>query len=420
MFIQRFCTFCLLLGLTACQLLPSQNDPDFLKEYGGIEYVFEMDEKEVLLQLIAKNDKRLSDILAKTDSLRQVAAIKQNYTNLFFQTFQNQYPDDKLPSLFTEKARLSVSNHLFYDKTSPKQSYPALDKIKSNTPDDTVKKIIQMYCEFALFKCFRSVMNRLDKMAIMQPSAQIEKDLYHIIVTIPLHPDNQNIQNLPKYLVQDQGIEIWETYTARELSEALVAAEKLYQSEKGKSFFAGFIPRQVVESEPILGYCLAQDTAAALQFLQSPKVKPLFPSDLIFQWSKNPTNPPNEDNAKQYYECIALKGNVDKQAVIDARSIVFAKTDNYDGRWVINFNFDQIGTKFWAKITDENIGKSLAILQNQVVLSYPSVQSRIEGGRCQISGNFSASEAKALADIINSGYLALKLSLISEKVVGKK
>jgi SecD/SecF fusion protein len=63
------------------------------------------------------------------------------------------------------------------------------------------------------------------------------------------------------------------------------------------------------------------------------------------------------------------------------------------------------GAKTWAKMTEENIGKPIAIVLDNIVYSAPNVISKIDGGNSSISGNFTTEEAQDLANILKSGKL---------------
>jgi SecD/SecF fusion protein len=81
-------------------------------------------------------------------------------------------------------------------------------------------------------------------------------------------------------------------------------------------------------------------------------------------------------------------------------------------------SMNQEGAKQWKRLTAENIGKSIAIVLDGFVYSYPTVQSEISGGRSSISGDFSVNEAKDLANILKSGKLPAPARIIEEAIVG--
>jgi SecD/SecF fusion protein len=76
------------------------------------------------------------------------------------------------------------------------------------------------------------------------------------------------------------------------------------------------------------------------------------------------------------------------------------------------------GAKRWKKITADNIGKSVAIVLDDYVYSFPTVRSEISGGSSSISGNFTINEAKDLANILKAGKLPAPASIVEEAVVG--
>jgi preprotein translocase subunit SecD len=69
-------------------------------------------------------------------------------------------------------------------------------------------------------------------------------------------------------------------------------------------------------------------------------------------------------------------------------------------------------------LTGKNIGKPLAIYIDNVLLSAPTVQEKISGGKAQITGQFTIDEAKKLAQNLNAGALPVPIKLISQQTVG--
>ena len=76
------------------------------------------------------------------------------------------------------------------------------------------------------------------------------------------------------------------------------------------------------------------------------------------------------------------------------------------------------GAKEWARITKDNIQKQIAIVLDNLVYSFPTVQNEITGGNSQITGNFTVAEAKDLATILKSGKLPAPAKIIEEEIVG--
>jgi preprotein translocase subunit SecD len=92
--------------------------------------------------------------------------------------------------------------------------------------------------------------------------------------------------------------------------------------------------------------------------------------------------------------------------------------DNQTGKPQVALIFTDEGEKLFAKITEINVGKPVAIFLDQFLLSAPVVQQKIEGGNAVITGNFTVDEAKKLAIAINSGALPLPIKLVEQKNIG--
>jgi preprotein translocase subunit SecD len=92
--------------------------------------------------------------------------------------------------------------------------------------------------------------------------------------------------------------------------------------------------------------------------------------------------------------------------------------DNQTGKPQVALIFTDEGGKLFAKITERNVGKPVAIYLDQFLLSAPVVQQKIEGGNAVITGNFTIDEAKKLAIAINSGALPLPIKLVEQKNIG--
>ncbi|MBM3421024.1 MAG: protein translocase subunit SecD, partial [Bacteroidetes bacterium] len=74
--------------------------------------------------------------------------------------------------------------------------------------------------------------------------------------------------------------------------------------------------------------------------------------------------------------------------------------------------------KIWARMTRENIGKSIAVVLDGYVRSAPRVDTEIKGGNSVISGDFTLEEAEDLANILKSGKLPAPAQIVQDTVVG--
>ncbi|MCE9628386.1 MAG: protein translocase subunit SecD [Candidatus Vogelbacteria bacterium] len=84
----------------------------------------------------------------------------------------------------------------------------------------------------------------------------------------------------------------------------------------------------------------------------------------------------------------------------------------------VSLEFNEEGAKLFAKITSENVGKSVAIYLDGQLLSAPNVREAIKDGRAEITGQFTVDEAKTLVRDLNLGALPLPIKLASSQTIG--
>lgn len=84
---------------------------------------------------------------------------------------------------------------------------------------------------------------------------------------------------------------------------------------------------------------------------------------------------------------------------------------------IASFRFNGRGTRRFAHITAENIGKPFAIVLDDRVISAPVIREPITGGSGQISGNFTLEEASSVAMMLRAGSLSGRLDLVEQQVV---
>lgn len=108
-----------------------------------------------------------------------------------------------------------------------------------------------------------------------------------------------------------------------------------------------------------------------------------------------------------------------RQVMISGERLINA-TQGYDqnGRPVVDITFDSQGANTFARVTQQNTNKRFAMVLDGKVLSAPTINEPILGGRAQISGNFNVDSANQLAIALRSGALPVKLTVVEERTVG--
>lgn len=92
--------------------------------------------------------------------------------------------------------------------------------------------------------------------------------------------------------------------------------------------------------------------------------------------------------------------------------------DSRTGEPKVGLQFNKEGADLFAKITKENVGKTVAIYLDNAPISTPVVREEILSGKAEISGSFTPVEAKTLVGRLNSGALPVPIELISTQSIG--
>jgi preprotein translocase subunit SecD len=123
-------------------------------------------------------------------------------------------------------------------------------------------------------------------------------------------------------------------------------------------------------------------------------------------------------------------GKIDMEALSQEQQFVSTElTGRYLQKAILEFNpttrepsvsiqFDETGTKLFAQMTKDNVGKMIAIYLDGAPISTPVVREEIPNGQAFISGSFTPTEAKTLVGRLNSGALPVPISLLSKQTIG--
>ena len=167
---------------------------------------------------------------------------------------------------------------------------------------------------------------------------------------------------------------------------------------------------------PVIGSSLVKDTGKVNRILAMEQVRSKFPREFRPIWSVKPI-----DAEGKVVQLIAIRtpsrdpiAPLDGSAIIDARKQKGQFTDN----WEISMTMNAEGAKIWKRLTHDNVNKSIAIVLDDYVYSYPNVIQEISGGSSSITGQFSLSEAEDMANILKVGKLPAPARIVEDTVVG--
>ena len=320
-------------------------------------------------------------------------------------------------------------------------------KIGPESTDAEVIDVIRAESESAIANSFNVLRNRIDRFGVTQPNIQKLGNSGRILVELPGVKEPERVRKL---LQGTASLEFWPTYDNTELqgylSEANTLLAQLLVDETAEveevaeetaevdSLLAAELAQKDAEAELLkqnplfsvlvpaqykgacLGYAHYADTAKINRYFAMPQVKELFPAEFKPMWTVHASQ--MDENI---YELVAIKAaSADGKAPLDGGYVTDARVQfgNTAGTPEVSMSMNGEGAGIWARLTGDNIGKQIAIVLDGMVYSYPMVNSKIEGGSSQITGNFTLEEAEDLANVLKSGKLPAPATIIQEQVVG--
>jgi len=420
---------------------------------GGMNLILEVKVSDVIRALSNYNTDPIFQKALKLAEEREKTSNK-DFVTLFGEAFEELDPNAQLSTIFNTVALKGQVNY--------------------NSTNQEVLNVIRKETQSAIDNAFNILRTRIDKFGVTQPNIQRLEKPGRVLIELPGIKDPQRVRKL---LQGTASLEFWETYNNGEIYQYLVQADRKtrqieaavqeeskskeqketakageQKTEKAKeelallqdmeadslkkdslaatathSLFSYLIPSQNPNG-PVVGIAAAKDTSKVNRYLSLPAVKALLPKDLKFLWTVKPmpsenvryytARPVNDKDS--YFELIALKiSTFDGRPPLEGDAIVNAsKNLNQRSQFEVNMTMNAEGAKTWAKLTKNNIGKSIAIVLDGYVYSFPTVQSEIKGGRSQITGNFTAQEADDLVNILKSGKLPAPARIVEDTVVG--
>lgn len=334
-----------------------------------------------------------------------------------------------------------------YERLAPggslAQIFRSIERVNPGASNAEVEQILKEEVTAMVDNSYNTLRTRIDRFGVVAPNIKkMERD-GQILLELPGIKEPERVRKL---LQGSANLEFYETYTMQDIQGALAQLSEAAAKQAAPADAAAVAPADSVAVDsaavandsvakpaaapavktlaemlwsaggvggPAIGLVNVQDTAAVNAILKSALAKQMLPTNLKCAWSVKAV-----DEKERFYQLVALKTQNGKprlggDVVEDASS----DYDNLQG-YVVSMTMNGEGTRRWAQITQENLGKAVAIVLDDQVYSYPNVNSVIEGGRSQITGNFTPEEASDLANVLKSGKMAAKVNIVSESVIG--
>jgi SecD/SecF fusion protein len=417
---------------------------------GGMNVTLEISVIDLIKAMSDYNsDSTFNAALARATKLQLNS--QKDFVTLFGDAYEEIDPNAKMASVFN--------------------TMELRDRVTFNSTNKEVLDVIREETDAAIDNSFNILRTRIDRFGVAQPNIQQLQTKGRILVELPGVKDQARVRNL---LQGTASLEFWETYENQEVYQYMLAANQKIKEMEGTAVepattdSTGTATTEVTAADstkaessllaemtdstrtdstsvdnladfkkeyplfallnpstdqtgqlypgPIVGMAHFKDTIQINEYMHNPQVRSLFPQNMIFRWTAKPV-----DEAGNYYRLVALKvTSRDGRAPLDGDVITDARQDfdQLGSNPEVAMSMNSEGAKTWQRMTKENIGKSIAIVLDDYVRSFPTVQNEISGGRSSITGLESIEEAKDLANVLKSGKMPAPARIVEEQIVG--
>jgi len=419
---------------------------------GGMNVVLELNVADVIRSLSNNNqDENFNKALDL--AYAHQATSQKDFIDLFAEEYKKLDSGARLSAIFS--------------------TFELKDKITPQSSDAQVVSVLKQELQSAIDNSFNVLRTRIDRFGVVSPNIQRLETAGRILVELPGVKEPERVRKL---LQGSANLEFWETYKLPEIYQQLVAADNVLATILSKETSADSVvaatgnvekiadaaDSNVSEADSLLaelgqdkkdteanqsmeefakqhplfallqisqyngqlspgstvGIAQAKDMEKISEYLNMKQVKEVLPRNLALKWGVKAI-----DDKEQFFELYALKvTNRDGSPALGGDVVTDANADfmQQAGRseQMVNMVMNAEGSKAWARLTKENIGRQIAIVLDEMVYSAPNVNDEITGGRSQITGHFTPEEAKDLANVLKSGKMAASVHIVQEDVVG--
>ena len=409
---------------------------------GGMNVILEVSVPDVI-RALADNKPDENFNKALNEAAKQAVNSQDDIITLFVREYQKTAPGAKLSELFaTQQLK---------------------DKVNQKSSDAEVEKVLRAEVKAAVENSFNVLRTRIDRFGVVQPNIQsLEDKMGRIMVELPGIKEPERVRKL---LQGSANLEFWETYNAKDvapylqaadnklrsilaneapadsaavdstaapvMAQATSTADSLAAALKGENKAQTVDLAQIKKEHPLLAvlqvnssgqgpvvaYANYKDTAEINKYLSMREIQAELPKDLRLKWGVSAYE---YDPKGQTFELYAIRSTErNGRAPLEGDVVVSAK-DEYDqfGKPAVSMSMNTDGSRRWAQLTKQNIGKSIAIVLDGYVYSAPNVNTEITGGNSQITGHFTPEQAKDLANVLKSGKMPAPARIVQEDIVG--
>ena len=390
---------------------------------GGMNVTLQISVPDILKVLSGNNqDKKFNDAIAK------VSPSSENFVGDFCKNYKQMAPEGSLVQIFRNRVQKIKDNPQANDAEVESYLKEEVDKMVDNS-----------------YKVLRT---RIDRFGVVAPNIQKLQSTGRILLELPGIKEPERVTAL---LQSTANLQFFETYKGSEIasdlqtlsnafansgaaapadttaaaaadSTAKAATAQKAEPAKAAAKNTGKTLMELLGGmdgeSPAIGHVAESDTAAVNKIIYSDLAKKTLKSDLKLCWTNKPEGRAAKGGAETF-ALVALKAHQPEEAVLTG-DVVTSATSEYDNLQgnVVSMTMNDEGARKWSSITAQNLRRAIAIVLDDQVYSYPNVNSQIDGGRSQITGNFTPEEASDLANVLESGKMDAKVNIVSQSVIG--
>jgi SecD/SecF fusion protein len=428
---------------------------------GGMNVILEVSVPDIIMYLSDYNQDS-TFLKAMEIAKNEQKTSQKDFITLFGDAFQRVDPNARLAAIFGTKE--------------------LKDKINYNSTNSQVLDVLRKETDAAINNSFKVLRTRIDKFGVVSPNIQKMSTPGRILIELPGVKDPKRVRKLlqgtanlefwetyensevynslleaNKIIKEIESSKVDTSATVAQITTTKKKADKgqkakadttnkkgevslleKLKTDTSKADTAALMPDKFQQEYPlfavlrpaitrdnqlmpgsVIGYAHFKDTAKVDYYLNLKQVRAVFPRDIKFLWSVKPIK---YDPTGSTYELHAIKvTGRDGRPPLTGDVVVNARAD-YNQKDAtaaeVSMSMNSDGSKIWARLTRDNIGRCIAIVLDNAVYSAPRVNQEITGGNSQITGDFTKEEADDLANVLESGKLPAPARIIQETVVG--
>ena len=364
---------------------------------GGMNVTLEVSVADILRALSGYNNSPEFVQAIQLATERQKTNSQVQYLDLFVSVFEEINPGGQLASIFS--------------------TMELKEQVSLKSTNSEVKSILETEIDGAISNSFNVLRTRIDRFGVVQPNIQRDNNnTGRILIELPGVKEPERVRKL---LQGSANLEFWETYELGEIVSNLMEADRLLATivspvdttakaesavetasvevNETDSLLAALKKGQTETTDttalqaqfrkdhpllavlsipgvetgqyprgPVVGYAHYKDTARINGYFNQRVVKEVLPANLGLRWTVKAINERGD-----IYQLVAIKTNRDNRAPLGGESVTDARADFQQTSAYANvsMSMNNEGAKIWARMTKENIGKSIAIALDGYVYS---------------------------------------------------